>query len=80
MLENCLSFAGGVSAVPKTKTVKSAAKRFKVLPSGKISRSKANKRHILTKKTRARKNRLKKNGLVHASDLNRVKRCLPYDN
>ncbi|NBQ52797.1 MAG: 50S ribosomal protein L35 [Proteobacteria bacterium] len=63
--------------MPKMKTKKSAAKRFKVLSSGKIKRSKCNKRHILTKKDRARKNKLKKSGFVHPSDVGLVTRCLP---
>lgn len=63
--------------MPKMKTKKAAAKRFKVLPSGKIKRGHANKRHILTKKSRARKNALKKNGMVHPSNMDLVLRCLP---
>lgn len=63
--------------MPKIKTKRAAAKRFKVKPSGKIRRNQANKRHILTKKDRARKNRLKKPEYVVNSDLSLVKRCLP---
>lgn len=61
----------------KIKTKKAAAKRYKVKPSGKVRRSQANKRHILTKKERDRKNRLKKAAYVVTSDLRLVKRCLP---
>ena len=63
--------------MPKIKTKRSAAKRFTVKSSGKIKRAKANKRHILTKKTRARKNNLKKAGYVDASNVGLVMRCLP---
>jgi large subunit ribosomal protein L35 len=61
----------------KIKTKKSAAKRFKLKPSGKIKRAKKNKQHILTKKKRSRKNKLKKPAYIHASDRKRVLRCLP---
>ncbi|MDE3269526.1 MAG: 50S ribosomal protein L35, partial [Pseudomonadota bacterium] len=46
--------------MPKLKTKRAAAKRFTIKSSGKIKRSHANKGHILTKKARARKNKLKK--------------------
>jgi len=63
--------------MPKIKTKKAAAKRFKIHPSGNISRGKANKRHILTKKKRKRLNKLKKSGLVDAANVPNLKRCLP---
>jgi len=61
----------------KIKTKRAAAKRFKIKPSGKIKRYQANKEHILTKKTRSRKNRLKKIAYVSSSDVRLVKSCLP---
>lgn len=61
----------------KIKTKKAAAKRFKIHKSGKIRRNQANKRHILTKKSRSRLNRLKKASYVVAADVGLVKRCLP---
>ncbi len=61
----------------KIKTKRAAAKRFKIKASGKVKRNKANKRHILSKKTRARKNKLKKPGYVETCDLKLVLRCLP---
>lgn len=64
--------------MPKLKTKKAAAKRFKVKASGKIKRASASKEHILTKKPRDRKNKLKKGGYVHKSDMSLVTRCLPY--
>lgn len=63
--------------MPKIKTKRGAAKRFTILPSGKIRRNKCNKNHILTKKTRTRKNRLKKPGYVHPADVGNVLKCLP---
>ena len=61
----------------KIKTRKAAAKRFSIKPSGKVKRAKAGKRHILTKKSRKRKNKLKKGDYVHHSNLSRVLPCLP---
>jgi large subunit ribosomal protein L35 len=51
-------------------------KRFTLTGTGKIKRWRANKRHILTKKTRKRKNRLGKPDLVSAADYRRVIRLL----
>ena len=62
--------------MPKMKTKRAAMKRFSYTGSGKIKRWKANKRHILTKKTRARKNHLGKAGLVSSADFPRVSRLL----
>jgi large subunit ribosomal protein L35 len=62
--------------MPKMKTNSSAKKRFKVTGTGKISRSKAYKNHILTKKSKIRKKNLAKGGLVHESDMNRALRML----
>lgn len=62
--------------MPKLKTRKSTAKRFKVTGTGKIARSHANKGHLLTGKTRARKRRLRRGGVVNAVDLGRVRRQL----
>ena len=63
--------------MPKIKTKKAAAKRFKIKASGKIRRAKANKEHILTKMSRSAKNKLKKGGFVSKADVALVKRCLP---
>jgi large subunit ribosomal protein L35 len=51
-------------------------KRFSITGTGKIRRNKANKRHILTKKTRKRKNQLGKPALVSSADFRRVNRLL----
>jgi len=63
--------------MPKMKTHKGAAKRFKVTGTGKVRRNKAFKSHILTKKTSKRKRRLRQAGLVATTgDVKRVKRLL----
>jgi large subunit ribosomal protein L35 len=62
--------------MPKRKTHKGAAKRFKVTGSGKILRGKAYKSHILTKKNAKRKRRLGNDTEVSSSDSKKVKRLL----
>lgn len=64
--------------MPKMKTKRGAAKRFKATGSGKIKRSKAYTSHILTKKSTKRKRNLRKAGLVDASSVSAVKRMVPY--
>jgi len=63
--------------MPKIKTNRSAAKRFKLTGSGKIARRRQGLRHILTKKTRSRKNRLGKAALVDKANEGAVKRMVP---
>ena len=62
--------------MPKMKTHRGAAKRFKFTASGKIKRSKAYKSHILTKKSQKRKRRLRTATLVAKADQKRVRRLL----
>ena len=64
--------------MPKLKTKKSAAKRFRVNGSGGVKRSRAFLRHILTKKSTKRKRHLRGTTSVHASDTRAVKVMLPY--
>ncbi len=64
--------------MPKMKTNRGAAKRFKATGTGKIRRSKAFTSHILTKKSTKRKRNLRKSGLISAADTKSVKRMLPY--
>lgn len=64
--------------MPKMKTNRGAAKRFKTTGTGKIVRNKAYKSHILTKKTTKQKRNLRKGGLVDASDVKRIKRLIPF--
>jgi large subunit ribosomal protein L35 len=63
--------------MPKMKSHRGAAKRFKKTGTGKIVRSRANKQHILTKKDPKRKRRLRKDALIAATDEKRIKQLLP---
>jgi large subunit ribosomal protein L35 len=62
--------------MPKLKTHRGAAKRFRLTGSGKIRRNKAYASHILTKKSPKRKRNLRKGGLVSKADLAPVRRML----
>jgi large subunit ribosomal protein L35 len=63
--------------MPKMKTHRGAAKRFKKTGSGKIVRGHQNKRHILTKKSPKRKRHLRKDALIDPADEKRIKQMLP---
>jgi large subunit ribosomal protein L35 len=62
--------------MPKQKTNRSAAKRFRTTGSGKLRRQRAYRSHILTKKSSKRKRRLRKGTLVAKADEKRMKRLL----
>lgn len=62
----------------KVKTKKSAAKRFKATGTGKLVRMKANKSHILNKKTTKRKRNLRKDVVVDKTNEKTMKKILPY--
>lgn len=62
----------------KLKTKKAAAKRFKVTGTGKLVRNKANKSHILTKKSTKRKRNLRKDTVTDATNAKVMKQILPY--
>ena len=64
--------------MPKMKTKKSAAKRFRVRPGGTVKRGQAFKRHILTKKSTQTKRKLRGITGVHDSDKRAVRAMLPY--
>lgn len=64
--------------MPKMKTHRGAAKRFKMTGTGKIKKAKAYKSHILEKKSAKRKRNLRKSGLVSAADAQRIKLLIPY--
>ena len=64
--------------MPTMKTHRGAAKRIKRSSTGKLKRMRAFKSHILTKKDRKRKRRLRSATLVSAADKKRVNRMLPY--
>ncbi|NJN85455.1 MAG: 50S ribosomal protein L35 [Leptolyngbyaceae cyanobacterium SL_7_1] len=64
--------------MPKLKTRKSAAKRFRRSGSGKLMRRKAFKNHMLEHKSSTRKSRLSKLAEVHERDAENVELMLPY--
>ena len=64
--------------MPKMKTRRAVAKRFKATASGKFKRKRAHLRHILEKKEPGRKRRAVRTDYVCAADAPRVRRCLPY--
>ena len=64
--------------MPKIKTNRGAAKRFKTTGKGKIVRSKAFGNHILTKKTTKRKRTLRKSSVVDGANTKNVRRLIPY--
>ncbi|MFQ5936240.1 MAG: 50S ribosomal protein L35 [Acidiferrobacterales bacterium] len=64
--------------MPKLKTNRGAAKRFRRTASGAFRRRHSHLRHILTKKNRKRKRQLGEPALVHKADAAQVKRMLPY--
>jgi large subunit ribosomal protein L35 len=68
----------GREDMPKIKTKRGAAKRFKKTGSGKIIRSKAFGNHILTKKTTKRKRSIRKSGVLNSANVKSVSRLIPY--
>ena len=64
--------------MPKMKTHKGAAKRFKVTASGKVKRFKAFKSHILTKKSTKTKRQLRRTSAVDNTNTRAVRSMLPY--
>jgi len=64
--------------MPKMKTNRGAAKRFRKTASGKFKRAQSHRRHILTKKSTKRKRQLRIGQLVHSSDTKLIARMLPF--
>ncbi len=64
--------------MPKIKTHRGAAKRFKRTAKGKFVRGHSFARHILTKKSSKRKRKLDQTGIVSKSDQGRLQAMLPY--
>lgn len=64
--------------MPKMKTHRGAAKRYKKTGTGKFKRAHAFKRHILTKKSSKRKRQLRKGAYVHVSEERKLRTLLPY--
>lgn len=63
--------------MPKIKTHRASAKRFKRTGSGQLKRFKAYKSHLTSKKSQARIRRLRKGTLVSASDMKRIDKMIP---
>ena len=64
--------------MPKMKTKSSAKKRFRVRPGGTVKRGQAFKRHILTKKSTARKRALRGTVSVHDTNMGHMAQMLPF--
>jgi len=64
--------------MPKMKTNRGAAKRFRKTASGKFKRAQSHRRHILTKKSTKRKRHLRSPETVNAADTKLIARMLPY--
>ena len=64
--------------MPKLKTSRAAAKRFKKTATGKLKRMKAYKSHILTKKSTKRKRNLRQATITDSANVKNMKKILPY--
>jgi large subunit ribosomal protein L35 len=64
--------------VPKMKTNRAAAKRFRVTGSGKVKRNKGFKSHLLSSKGKKRKRHLRQGTLVAAAETKNIRRLIPY--
>jgi large subunit ribosomal protein L35 len=64
--------------MPKIKTNRGAAKRFRKTGSGEFKRAQSHRRHILTKKSTKRKRHLRAAAVLHPSDVASARRMLPY--
>lgn len=64
--------------MPKMKTHRSSAKRFRVTGTGKVMRRKAFRKHLIVSKDGSRLRRISGDAVVSEQDAQRVKECLPY--
>ena len=64
--------------MPKIKTCRAAAKRFKKTGTGQLKRNKAYKSHILTKKSAKRKRNLRQSTITDSTNVKNMKKVLPY--
>jgi large subunit ribosomal protein L35 len=64
--------------MPKMKSHRGAAKRFRKTGSGRVMHQKKNKRHILTKMSSKRKRQLRRDGELTGADAKRIKDLIPY--
>lgn len=62
--------------MPKMKTRRSAAKRFSLTGTGRIRRNKANHRHMLIRRSKSAKRKMRNAGLVSSSEVKRVRKML----
>jgi large subunit ribosomal protein L35 len=74
----CLSERPKADVMPKMKTNKSAAKRFRISGKGRVRRSKAGGNHLMQEKSRKRLRRLRKNDMVDKALERHIKRLIPY--
>ncbi len=64
--------------MPKIKTHRGAAKRFKKTGTGKILRFKSHKSHLMTGKPAKRTRRLRQSAVINKANLDNIKKLLPY--
>ena len=64
--------------MPKIKTNRGAAKRFRVTATGRVKRNKGFRRHLLSGKSKKRKRGLRQAGLVSASETKNIRKLIPY--
>lgn len=64
--------------MPKIKTRKSAAKRYSLTGGGKVKYKKQGLRHILTKKSRKRKRKLRQGAVLSPAEQRRARQLIPY--
>jgi len=64
--------------MPKLKTKKAMAKRFRLTKSGKVKMTRSGRRHILTKKSRKRKRGLRRASYASKAEARTIKRAMPY--
>ena len=64
--------------MPKLKTRRATAKRFRVTGRGRVKRGQAFRSHLMSGRSRNRKRRLRRNALVSQADEKRIKQLLPY--
>jgi large subunit ribosomal protein L35 len=62
--------------MPKQKTRRGAAKRFKLTGTGKIKRNKANHRHMLIRRSKSTKRKMRKYGILDRTEKRKVRRML----
>ena len=64
--------------MPKLKTKKGVAKRFKITKSGRVKKHSANRGHLLSKKSSKRKRKLRRSSYLTNTEAKKIRRMLPY--